>query len=169
MIYLVCRTIFSKNLFHFCAFNRNLQIKKFAAALRRRDFPIYICIYIHCQRPSSKWKTPGIADVLLHTALNSPSLISPFKHPRMIRPVLNSPTFHISYIILHILFIWPSFKFALRSEGEKGENKTGGGGSLYTVCDLIIGLVISPLISLALTICGMSDLANRGLWFACAS
>ena len=34
-----------------------------------------------------------------------------------------------------MLFNKPSFKFALRSEGEKGENKTGAKFSLYAyVC-----------------------------------
>ena len=72
--------------------------------------------------------------VLLYTALNSPSLIFALWWPKTdslqswIRPLSNFPN-----IILYIQFSWPSFKFALRPEGEKGENKTGAKISLYTV------------------------------------
>ena len=47
-----------------------------------------------------------------------PVLFSPYGDPRLIRPVLNSPTHNFFYIILYLQFNWPSFKFALRSEGE---------------------------------------------------
>ena len=62
-----------------------------------------------------------------------PVLFSPYKDLRLIRPVLNSPTYQFCYIILTIELNWPSFKFALEPEGEKGENKTGAKFSLYTV------------------------------------
>ena len=62
-----------------------------------------------------------------------PVLFSPFRDLWLIRPVLNSPSLEFYYIILSILFNSPSFEFALRLEGEKGENKTGAKISLYTV------------------------------------
>ena len=54
-----------------------------------------------------------------------PVLFLPNGDLRLICPVLNSPTLKLSFIILYIQFNLPSFKFALRSECEKGENKTG--------------------------------------------
>ena len=65
-------------------------------------------------------------------------LFSPYGDLRPIRPVLklNLPTLRLSCIIHYIWFNWPSFKFALRSEGKKGENKTGAKFSLYIVCFL---------------------------------
>ena len=65
-----------------------------------------------------------------------PVLFSPFEDPRLIRPFLNSPTLHFSYIILYIQLNWPSFKLALEPEGEKGKNKMGAKFSLYTVPNL---------------------------------
>ena len=50
---------------------------------------------------------------------------------------MNSPTLKFSYIFLYIEFNWPSSKFTLRSEGEKGENKTGAKFSLYTVLVIV--------------------------------
>ena len=41
---------------------------------------------------------------------------------RLICPVLNEPIFKFCYIIFHTYFKWPSFEFALRSEGEMKEN-----------------------------------------------
>ena len=70
---------------------------------------------------------------IVYTALNSPSLILALLGLRLIFLGLNSPTLQFSYKILSMQFNWPSFKFTLRSESEKGENKTGVNFSLYTV------------------------------------
>ena len=63
--------------------------------------------------------------LLLYTALNLPSLIFVLYKSKVIRPVLNSPTFQFFYIILCVLLNKQSFEFALRSEGEKGKKYSG--------------------------------------------
>ena len=50
---------------------------------------------------------------------------------------MNLPSLQFCYAILYISLNYPSFEFALRSEGEKGENKTGAKFSLYTVIQFL--------------------------------
>ena len=91
---------------------------------------------LHCLY-GKYWPWPQITG-LLYTALNLPSLIFALWRLKVICPVLNSPTLQFSYIILYIQFNSPSFKIALRSEGQKDENKTGAKFSLYTVFHLVL-------------------------------
>ena len=75
-----------------------------------------------------------------------PVLFSSCIDLKLIRPVLNSPTLQFSYTILCTEFKKPSLKIALRSEGGKGENKTGAKFFLYTV--LFLQRILDPLVFL---------------------
>ena len=70
---------------------------------------------------------------ILYTALNLPSLMFALHRSENDTPSLE---FALSPILFQnplCIIQLPSFKFALRSEGEKGENKKGANISLYTV------------------------------------
>ena len=78
------------------------------------------------------WCDNGGMDVLLYTLkVHCDCVCYCIQH--LICPVLFSPSRQFSNIILSRKFNWPRFKFSLKGEGEKGENKMGAKFSLYTV------------------------------------
>ena len=81
----------------------------------------------------SAWHQPLWWNILemLCTTLNSPSIIFAQYKSETDSPSLEFAHCPISYIIFRIFFSQLNFKFALRSEGKKGEIKTGAKFSLY--------------------------------------
>ena len=86
---------------------------------------VNFCEFVQKFLGQSKVKINVNVITILYTPLNSRRFIFALWRSETDSPgiVLNSPTLQFSYIILYLN--WPCFKFALRSEGEKGEYKTG--------------------------------------------
>ena len=99
----------------------------------------------------------------LYTALNSPSLIF-----ALYRSETDSPSLEFTHspILVHYpLYIiqLAQFRFALGSEGEKGENKTGAKISLYTVlCMSSYSVIFSKLTNMTY-LTGMNLLDGHGI------